>query len=363
VTDVALGWELRAEVVEAFHRVIPADVAVWRWVPLFSDPATGVVEGRFAVGPDGSAPAPFHDLADFRFLCLDQAEVVQNGLERAVRLGREIDADGVLLDRIRWHSPSASPAADLTCFCELSRSAAAEDGLDLGEIGRWALDAASTLDGRRDLVAALLGGSGPEPVERFLDWRSETVTQAVEHVSRGLAAAGLRSALDVFTPALARSVGQDLASIGELGEWSKSMTYFEAMGPAAMPFELSGYANWLSEAGDPDPAAFIADELGFAAPGVGGAGAQISTLNHEASALAAAVGREHAVVGIDAVQIPGVCEVDDDDLWSRLRALRVAGFGASPCWELLLIDDTRVARMSTAWAAESDPPTRDHDTG
>ena len=354
VTDLALGWELRAEVVEALRRVIPAEVAVWRWVPVFTDPGTGVLDEHFAVGPDGQAPPPFQGLADFRFLCLDQAEAIEVGLERAVRLGREIDADGVLLDRIRWHSPSASPARELTCFCEHSRAAAADDGIDLSAISRWAQDAALTLDGRRTLVSVLLGGAGPEPVTRFLDWRDDTVTRAVGSVSQGLATAGFRTALDVFTPALARSVGQDLNTIGKLGEWSKSMTYFEAKGPAAMPFELSGHAKWLSDAGDPDPAAFIADVLGFAAPGIGATEAQIGTLKHESSALAAAVGVERAVVGIDAVGIPGVCEVDDDDLGARLRALRTTGFGASPCWDLLLIDNDRIERMSAAWAGGTD---------
>jgi hypothetical protein len=138
--------------------------------------------------------------------------------------------------------------------------------------------------------------------------------------------------------------------LAKLGEWSKSMTYFEALGPASMPFELRGYRAWLEEAGDSDAADFLADALGFAAPGVDGHGAQSEALQREAERLSQAVGPDRAVVGIDAVEIRGICEVEDADLEARVRAVRDAGLGLSPCWELLFISDARIGRLARAWA-------------
>jgi hypothetical protein len=347
VTDLALGWSLRPEIIEAVRTVIPAGVSVWRWVPVFADSGEGrEVDGMVATGPRGEAPSPFRDLSDFRLLCLDHDEVVEAGLERAVALARGIEADGLLLDRVRWHSPSASPSTELTCFCDRSREAAAGDGLDLRLVAGEAAEAAGTLEGRRSLVRALLGAPVRGPISEFLAWRSTRVTAAVSRVVAGLAEHGLRSALDVFTPALAPSVGQDLASLASLGEWSKSMTYFDALGPASMPFELRGYAAWLEAAGETDPASFLSGLLGFDPPGLSGSGAQIGALENEMGRLAGAVGPERAVVGIDAVEIPDVCEVDDGDLDERLSAIRAEGLGISPCWELLAISDRRIERLA-----------------
>ena len=87
-------------------------------------PAVG--DGPLAVGPDEDPPPPFSGLPEFRFLCMDYDEVGRAARERATRLAREIDADGVLLDRIRWPSPSLDPARHVACFCEHCREAHGE---------------------------------------------------------------------------------------------------------------------------------------------------------------------------------------------------------------------------------------------
>lgn len=351
VTDLALGWRLGPEVIETVRPAIPAEVVVWRWVPAFTDSGDGRLEDAFvAVGPDGQAPPPFHDLPDFRFLCLDRGEVIEAGLERARALVREIDADGVLLDRIRWHSPSASPMAELTCFCGHSRERAARDGLDLDLVATDLRTGSGSLTGRRALVAALLGRGEAGSMADFLAWRTQRVTEAVDGLASGLRGSGFSVALDVFTPALAASVGQDLSALSGSGEWAKSMTYFDALGPAAMPFELRGYAAWLEAAGEPDARGFLSNLLGFDPPGIGGAGPQLRALGVEAERLSEAMGAGPSIVGIDAVEMAGVCEIADEDLDARIATIRDMGLGLSPCWELLFMDGERIGRISAAWA-------------
>ena len=350
VTDLALGWRLRPELVSAVRSVVPSDITVWRWVPVFVDSGEGRrADELVAVGPRGVPPPPFGDMADFRFLCLDEQDVVEAGLARSIELARETEADGVLLDRIRWHSSSQDPAHELTCFCSASQRTAAQAGLDLAWVAADVTAMADTLVGRRALVSALLGRAVDGPLADFLDWRAATVTRVVERLGAGLREAGLRAALDVFTPALARSVGQDLAALGPLGEWSKSMTYFEALGPASMPFELGGYARWLEAAGEKDAPGFLADLLGFPAPGIAGRGAQSEALGQETASLIEAIGIARSVVGLDAVEIPAVCEVADEDLDARIGTLRLVGVGLSPCWELLFMDERRTQLIAEAW--------------
>ena len=182
------------------------------------------------------------------------------------------------------------------------------------------------------------------------------MTHAVGRLAGGLRAAGLGSALDVFTPALAPSVGQDLRALADLGEWSKSMTYLDALGPASMPFELRGYADWLTAAGEADARVFMADLIGFDAPGLGVAGPQREALDGgDVLASARWSGRRAPIVGIDAVEMPGVCEVADEDLMARIDAVRDRGLGLSPCWELLFMGSARLERIAAAWVGDEGP--------
>jgi hypothetical protein len=314
---------------------------------MLSDPGLGRLDaGHLAVGVDGRPPLPFQGSADFRFLCPQHDEVVETSLDRAAELAAEIKADGVLLDRIRWHSPSRSPVWELTCFCERCRTLAASDGLDLTAVADEAASASASQVGRRDIVAALMGDVGGGVLTEFLTWRSESITRVVSRLVDGLQGHGLRSALDVFTPALACSVGQDLAAIGARVDWCKSMTYLDAIGPASLPYELMGYASWLTEAGDDDAPGFIGGLLGFEPPGLAGAGPRLAALRSEMSRLEDKVGPGRAIVGLDAVQMAGVCEVRDADLSARIAAVMTGGLGIAPSWDLRFISPARITLMA-----------------
>jgi hypothetical protein len=191
-----------------------------------------------------------------------------------------------------------------------------------------------------------LGDARGGALAEFLTWRSERITRTVSRLVEGLRGHALRSALDVFTPALARSVGQDLAALGAHADWCKSMTYLDANGPASLPYELKGYADWLTEVGDDDAPGFIGGLLGIEPPGLAGAGPRLAALRSEMSRLADMVGPQRAVVGLDAVQMAGVCEIRNADLSARIEAVMTAGLGIAPSWDLRLISLARITLMA-----------------
>jgi hypothetical protein len=347
-TDIAFGWRLSPGQVSALRPAVPDGVTVWRWVPMLAHAgAEWATHEQLQVGPDGRSPEPFRAMADFRFLCPNHVGVIDASVGRAVGLAREIDAAGVLLDRIRWHSPSQAPAAELTCFCDRSRALARDRGIDL-DAARLDLELAPrSVAGRIELVQGLLGQRASGNLEAFLQWRTERMTEVIAQLAGAIREVGLRTALDVFTPALARSVGQDLGAIAAQGEWTKSMTYFDAFGPATMPYELLGYRTWLGELGEGRAAEVVAGSIGFAPPGLQGPSPQLEALETEIGRVVEAVGNERAVLGFDAVELPGVCDVRDEDLDARLARLRAAHIGLAPSWDLLAISRSRLERMAT----------------
>ena len=125
------------------------------------------------------------------------------------------------------------------------------------------------------------------------------------------------------------------------------MTYFDAFGPATMPYELQGYLTWLDELGEARAAEVVAGSIGFVPPGLKGSCPQLEALETEVGRVVEAVGNERAVLGFDAVELPGVCDVRDEDLDARLAWLREADIGIAPSWDLLAISRERLRRMAT----------------
>lgn len=346
-SDIAFGWRMSHQQIASLRPVIPERVTVWRWVPmLVHSGATWASDRHLQLGPGGRVPQPFGGNADFRFLCPNQDSVIEASIERAIELAREIQAAGVLLDRIRWHSPSHGPATELTCFCEHCYRLASGRGLDLALVEDELRSASRSSAGRERVVRGLLGRMAQGSLAAFLGWRTQRMTEVITELAEGVQRAGLRTSLDVFTPTLAASVGQDLRVISPLGEWAKSMTYFDAVGPATMPYEFQGYAAWLDELGPGSAAEALTGAIGFAPPGLDASGPRLDAVGTEIERLSQAVGRERAVLGFDAVELPGVCDVRDEDLTARLAVLRDSGIGWAPSWELFAIGRERIRRIA-----------------
>jgi len=269
------------------------------------------------------------------------------------RLAHELDKadwDGVLLDKIRWPSPSYEPVEHLACFCDACRQCSSDSaGLDLAAIADQILRLDSTLGGREEFLRALLGIEPLPAIDRFLTWRAElidvTVREAVDLARRR----HLRVALDVFSPCLAPMVGQPIGALAELAEWTKAMCYTATLAPAGLPYELIGLTQWLASAGSTDPSAFIEQAVGFPVPTVQSMrsqGLDTRALTVEIDRLIELAG-DGAAIGLDFVEIPGVCEINDLDLRERTQSVVQAGLPLVISWDLMHVPSRRLTMART----------------
>jgi hypothetical protein len=294
---------------------------------------------------------------DFRIGCLTHPAVVDEAVARVLALVAEADAAGALLDRIRWPSPSQDPASDLCCFCESCAADAVGHALDLGSVAAEMAAASRDLAGRRRVVETIFGRHPATQLGRFMAWRRSRVTSAVARVVHALRAQGLLVGYDVFSPAIAFTVGQDLAGLPK-ADLVKAMTYLDAAGPASLPFELAGYGRWLEAMGEPAAGDVLADLSGFRlAPEGAAPEVRADILGLEARRLTAAVG-DAGVMGLDVVVLPGVLSIGDDLVRRRVAAIRRAGIGIAPSWDLRLMSGTRLEAIATAWAGGASPEPR-----
>jgi hypothetical protein len=341
LTDLCLGWRLPPVLLRTVTTFVRSEsaAAVWLWHPLLSgDGSEPIRDEELAMGPGGD---PIRETVDaFSFVCPNRQGVMTRAIQRLRSDLARAAYDGVFLDRIRWPSPARAPDQLLTCFCDACASEAATDGLDLGRVAQEVGSLSQTLAGRRQLVAALLGVPAPQSIDRFLRWRASAIGAAVE---RSIAAVrqdrALRFALDVFSPTLARMVGQDLATLAPRAEWTKSMIYSTVHAPAGLPYELGGLLRWLGEAGDLEGSRYLSELTGYRVPtitelelvglGTDAVRAEIVRLRHDAG--------ERGAAGIEVVAIPGVATMTEPMLRERLQIAAELRVPIVLSWDLALV--------------------------
>jgi hypothetical protein len=235
-------------------------IRVLLWLPVLSD-GPGVeqridslvmsCEGVRGQGASGAWEGLARGEERFLFSCPNDGRYVDATLEAYSTLLAETEPDGIMLDKIRFPSPSNGFEALLGCFCDSCRSLfQSATGLSLDQNRRRA----------RELLLQLRQ-AGPEPLlagwkdtgsfwraaglEELAAFRTRSVLAAVRRFSALARSRGLEVGLDLFSPSLAPLVGQDYEALSSLCDWVKPMIYRSAVGPAGLPLEIASLWNGL----------------------------------------------------------------------------------------------------------------------
>jgi hypothetical protein len=365
ISYVLLGWNLPPVLIDACRaETARTGAQLFRWHPLLTGDGTFVPRPEWqTVGLDGERVKGFRGMPEFTFVCPNQPavrEAVLRHLRDALERG---DYAGVFLDRIRYPSPAADPSRLLACFCDDCQRAAWAEGLDL-EATRQRIRALLAAPERiGSFVRALIDPSSagtPDPdlaaLHVFLDFRARSVTRLVQAVADAIHAAGLAVGLDCFSPALVPLVGQDLGALNACCEWIKIMAYGHALGPASLPFELLGLADWLVDersVRETQALEWLSQATRLPLPSTRAALAERG-LPPEALAAEAQRGRVAGVrpllAGIELVEIEGVAQLDRQQIAADLRAFHNGGAdGLVLSWDLWHIPLERLDLVRTTW--------------
>jgi hypothetical protein len=352
-SHLLIGWHLPPRLLEGVRlEAERLGIRFLRWHPLLTGDAVLQPQPAWQiVGLTGENVLGYRRMPEFTFICPNHPEVQAAIHQRLEALLREGLYQGFFLDRVRFPSPSSAPLKDLGCFCEHCQRKAACSGLDLERIRTAILEQVNTEKGRISLVQALLGGwvsSAGEPrpdwLQLFLDFRTQSVRDFIDMLSRPLRQAHMEIGLDCFSPCLTRMVGQDLGGLGQLVDWIKVMSYAHTLGPAGLPFELLGLFDYLSSTTRLEAAqvlSLMSESIGWRLPATRQALEQdgISTDALEGEARRGVKSCTVPVLaGMELVDLKGVTHLHRDQIEADLAGLKRAGAaGLSLSWDLLHI--------------------------
>jgi hypothetical protein len=347
IDRVLIGWNLRPDVLEACAvECARAGAALYRWHPLLTGDALQPPPPDWqTIALSGSPIAGFQRMPEFTFVCPNHpaaAEAVLRRLEGALENG---PYQGVFLDRIRYPSPASDPVASFGCFCANCQRAAAEEGLNLNAAAEEVVAALRSATGVRRAIHTFFRPATDPSVDStlaaLLDFRERTITRFVAQAVEVARKHGMAVGLDTFSPTLCRMVGQNLRTLDPLADWVKIMSYGHTFGPAGLPFELLGLADWLVERHnfrEEDALALLAEATGLPLPRhrdtLRRAGLSSTALQREAE-RAREAGVRVLLAGIELVEIAGVAELDEAQIRADLAAFEAAGVdGLALSWDL-----------------------------
>jgi hypothetical protein len=365
ISLVLLGWRApEAFIAACAEEADRAGAQIFRWHPLLTGDGSLMPCSEWqCIGLNGERVAGHQGKAEFNFMCPNQPQVraaVLDHLRDMIQFGTW---RGVFLDRIRYPSPAADPASALACFCDDCHRAAAEIGLDLEAARRSIGKLVTTPERTESFIRVLLDPSALTPsdsdlvaLKAFLDFRAQSVTRLIQSAADLAHEAGLAVGLDCFSPALTRMIGQDLGALEARCEWIKIMSYAHALGPAGLPFELLGLADWLIDRQgirEPDALEWLSRATHLPLPR---SRIELRERGLPPQALAAEVKRGRAagtlLAGIELVEMEGVTRLNSVQITDDLHALRDAhADGLVLSWDLWRIPLERLELVRQVWQA------------
>lgn len=349
------GWDLPQEIVAVCAEEAARHGAQhYRWQPLLSGNGNFSVQPAWQpLGGDGRSIAGFEGQPEFTFACPNHPEAQAAVLAHLEAVLAEGTYQGVFLDRIRYPSPAADPRHLLGCFCPHCQRCAAEEGVDL-ETVQNILSAEGPKAALR-LARALLHEGNNSTLDKFLCFRQRNITRLVAQAAAVARRLKLAVGLDVFSPCLARMVGQDLRALDEISDWVKPMSYAHTLGPAGLPLELLDLADWLTANGVGESAALeaLAQASGLLLPSrritLLGSGLVPAALEAETCAARRAV-KHPLLAGIALVEMAGINQFPVERLPDEVAAYRRGGAdGLVVAWDLWRIPAERLGGLREAW--------------
>ncbi len=359
-------------------------VAPLLWFPLLSD-APGVPQPPECLvmscddarghGRSGAWEGLSGGEERFLFSCPNDARYLDSLFTSFERLLGQSDADGVMLDRIRFPGPSNGFESLLGCFCPACAARfESETGGSLAALKEKAGALLRMLHDRGPvsfLAAWKETGSfwAASGLEELAGHRARSILAVVQRFSSVAKARGLSVGLDLYSPSLAPLVGQDYAGLSGLCDWMKPMLYCRAVGPAGLPLEIA--CLWkafraLHAPTDPNLIrAGLREVLGWKLPATEAEllahGLPARVISSELAVMGGLRMKQGVRVyaGIEAVRLPffGI-DITADGLRTSLAEVRPPAVGVIASWNLLHIPEDN-QRALGAWGCGAGSVTKD----
>jgi len=341
------------------------EIKTYLWYPILADisgfkvrpeQAVETFDGLHGYGRNGCWDKLGKGEEDFLFLCPNDEQNIRKIFNQYQNKIVESGFDGVFLDRIRFPSPSNGFETLFSCFCKSC-------------LDKFYTDYNEDLENYRNQIATIFERLKTidvnylqtwhsfsdiiirDNLKNFFDFRKQSVYQVLKMFADKAKQMGKLVGIDLFAPSLAPLVSQDYRLFAKTCDWMKPMIYGHTSSPAGLPLELYCLLKAIL---DINPALdeeqliqAVSRLIGVDLP------SQLNDLLKDGVSERIICGEMQKIkelnlpekvniyVGLEAVQIPGVCHIDRNILKKYLESVIIIEDikGIILSWNLLKIPD------------------------
>jgi hypothetical protein len=292
---------------------------------------------------------------DFLFLCPNDEEHIRRIFDQYQNKIKESDFDGVFLDRIRFPSPSNGFETLFSCFCKSCLGKFynnyGEDLKDYRNQTKTVFKKFKTIDinylqtcqSFSDIIIR-------DSLKKFYDFRKQNIYQVLKMFADKAKQMGKLVGVDLFAPSLAPLVSQDYQLLTKTCDWIKPMIYCHTSSPAGLPLELYCFIRAILDINPVldegqlirEISRIIGVDLPTQINELLKNGVSENIIYSEMQKIKELNLRKNVdiYVGLEAVQIPGLCNITERILKKYLKYVIETDFkGIILSWDLLKIPD------------------------
>ena len=233
------------------------DIEPYLWFPVLADthfkPSNNdlvlTFDNQRSIGQTGKWEKLGEGDEEFLFICPNNQKALNQIFKIYSKLINNLDIDGVMLDRIRYPSFVNGFEALFTCFCDIcqnkfkriyniSLNIFNDRDRIINSISKSSIDELCNFDDLIDIWNI-------SDQKDFFSFRNNNIFEIVNLFSSSAQKKKLKVGLDLFTPSFSAIVAQDYKKLSTICDWIKPMIYCNAIGPAALPLELTCLARIL----------------------------------------------------------------------------------------------------------------------
>ena len=340
------------------------EIKTYLWYPVLADilvfkieqeQAVEAFDGLYGYGKNGCWDKLGEGEEDFLFLCPNDEQNIRKIFNQYQNKIVESGFDGVFLDRIRFPSPSNGLETLFSCFCKSCQnkfhSTYGEDLENYRYQAKAVFEKFKTIDinyfrncqSFSDFIIQ-------DNLEKFYDFRKQNIYQVVKIFANKAKQMGKLVGVDLFAPSLAPLVSQNYQLLAKTCDWIKPMIYCHTSSPAGLPLELYCFMRAILNINPALDEGQLIREIsriiGVNLPTQindllkNGVSEDIICSEMQRIKELDLTESVNIYVGLEAVQIPGLCNITEKILKKYLKSVTEADVkGMVLSWDLLKIPD------------------------
>lgn len=257
---------------------------------------------------------------NFEFVCQSSKKNISYIKKYFEETIKDINIDGVFLDRIRYKSPALAKDSIFGCQCDNCKILFKAFNVDKNIYDKLT---------PKKMVNGIYYYEDNN-INKLMKIKRDTITNQIRDLYDYFKNKNLKVGLDTFALCLADFVGQDLVKLNECSDFIKPMFYLKTTAPAGLPFELEGLPQNTKKA--------ISDLWGCNLANIKGSIQQCKYLLDR---------KINIVPGIDVNYIKDICESDEDYVIEFLNMLKYIDCNEVVLsWDSMKIEDTLLEKIA-----------------